>query len=91
MARYVSILIAGLFVLLIAGAWRLRKRRAVPGPAAAGALHDMLNADQRAAVEVIVERRAAARDPEDRNGAATAGGTAASTAGAEFRDRATRG
>jgi hypothetical protein len=68
MARYVSTLIAGLFILLIVGAWRLRKRRAVPGPAAAGALHEMLNTDQRAAVEVIVERRAAARDREDRDG-----------------------
>jgi hypothetical protein len=31
-------------------------------------IHDLLNQDRRAAVEVIVEERAAERDPEDRDG-----------------------
>jgi hypothetical protein len=38
------------------------------GAAAAGTLYDMLNEDKRNAVEIIVEERAGARDPEDRDG-----------------------
>ena len=39
-----------------------------PGPAAAGAIYDLLNQDKRNAVEIIVEDKAAARDPEDADG-----------------------
>ena len=39
-----------------------------PGPAAAGAVYDLLNQDKRNAIELIVEDRAAARDPEDADG-----------------------
>jgi hypothetical protein len=39
-----------------------------PGPAAAGAIYDLLNQDKRNAVEIIVEEKAAARDPEDADG-----------------------
>ena len=35
---------------------------------AAGSIYDLLNEDKRHAVEVVVEERAAARDPEDRDG-----------------------
>ena len=35
---------------------------------ASGAVYDMLNEDKRNAVEIIVEERAGARDPEDRDG-----------------------
>ena len=33
-----------------------------------GSLDDWLNEDKRKAVEIIVEKRAGARDPEDRDG-----------------------
>jgi hypothetical protein len=45
---------------------RGRKKRV--GSAAAGAVYDMLNEDRRRAIEIIVEDKAAARDPEDRDG-----------------------
>jgi hypothetical protein len=45
-----------------------RRRRNHVGPAAAGSIYDMLNEDKRNAVEIVVEERAAARDPEDRDG-----------------------
>jgi len=38
------------------------------GPAAAGAVYDLLNQDKRNAIELIVEEKAAARDPEDADG-----------------------
>jgi hypothetical protein len=65
---YVSGVIGLLMLWLLIGAWRLRKRHVSPGPAAAGALQELLNEDQRAAVEIIVEGRAGQRDPEDRDG-----------------------
>lgn len=34
------------------------------GPGAAGTIYDMLNEDKRKAIEIIVEGRAEARDPE---------------------------
>ena len=46
---------------------RRRTRRRV-GPAAAGAIYDLLNEDKRKAVEIVVEQRAEARDPESRDG-----------------------
>ncbi|MFL6279990.1 MAG: hypothetical protein ACJ731_07765 [Vicinamibacterales bacterium] len=45
-----------------------RRRRRHVGAAASGAVYDMLNEDKRNAVEIIVEERAGARDPEDRDG-----------------------
>ena len=45
-----------------------RKRRRQVGAAASGTIYDMLNEDKRNAVEIIVEERAGARDPEDRDG-----------------------
>lgn len=47
---------------------RQRRRKGRVGPAASGAIYDMLNEDKRNAVEVIVEQRAEERDPEDRDG-----------------------
>jgi hypothetical protein len=38
------------------------------GPAAAGGIYEMLNEDKRRAVEIIVEERAEAQDPEDKDG-----------------------
>jgi len=45
-----------------------RRRRRHIGAAASGTVYDMLNEDKRNAVEIIVEERAGARDPEDRDG-----------------------
>jgi archaellum component FlaF (FlaF/FlaG flagellin family) len=45
-----------------------RGRRKRVGAAAAGAIYDMLNEDRRNAIEIIVEEKAAACDPEDRDG-----------------------
>ena len=56
-------------MLIVAVRKKLRSRpfRGV-GSAAVGTVYDMLNEDQRHAVEIIVEDRAGARDPEDRDG-----------------------
>ncbi len=47
---------------------RQRRRRRHVGSAAAGAIYDLLNEDKRKAVEIVVEQRAEARDPETRDG-----------------------
>ena len=39
-----------------------------PGPGVSGAIYDLLNQDKRNAIELIVEEKAAARDPEDADG-----------------------
>jgi hypothetical protein len=39
-----------------------------PGPGASGAVYDLLNQDKRNAIELIVEEKAGARDPEDADG-----------------------
>ena len=44
------------------------RRSRGPGSAAAGTIYDMLNEDKRNALEIIVEQRAEARDPEDADG-----------------------
>jgi hypothetical protein len=78
MRPYVDIVVALLLVWLIAGAWRLRKRRVTIGPAAGAAMHELLDNQRRAAIEIILEERAAERDAEDRDGnlPRLAGGTA---------------
>jgi len=58
--------LTGVFSLFMSkGALRHRQRI---GPAAMGTVYDMLNEDKRNAVEIIVEGRAEARDPEDKDG-----------------------
>jgi hypothetical protein len=59
-----------LFVLLgiVALLASIRRRSHGPGSAAAGTVYDMLNEDKRNALEIIVEERAEARDPEDADG-----------------------
>jgi hypothetical protein len=47
---------------------RSQRRRGGVGTAAAGSVYDWLNEDKRKAVEIIVEHRAEAQDPEDRDG-----------------------
>jgi hypothetical protein len=59
--------VAVLFALLYAVLYR-RMRRGRVGASSAGIVYDMLNQDRRHAVEIIVEEKAAERDPEDREG-----------------------
>jgi hypothetical protein len=47
---------------------RQRRRRRYVGSGAAGSVYDFLNEDKRKAIEIVVEERAEARDPEDREG-----------------------
>jgi MYXO-CTERM domain-containing protein len=47
---------------------RQRRRRGRLGPGGYGAVYDLLNEDRRQAIEIVVEGRAEARDPEDRDG-----------------------
>ena len=55
--------------VIVAFMWRGRGRppRRI-GSASVGTIYDMLNEDKRNAVEIIVEGRAEARDPEDADG-----------------------
>jgi hypothetical protein len=57
-------------VVLVAAVRRVRRqrRRGGVGSAAAGTIYDWLNEDKRNAVEIVVEARAEARDPEDADG-----------------------
>ena len=55
-------------ILLVIVAFSQRRRRRNVGAAGAGSIYDMLNEDKRKAVEIVVEERAGARDPEDRDG-----------------------
>ena len=59
-------LVAVVLVIVAFSAQR-RSRRDI-GAAASGSIYDMLNEDKRNAVEIVVEERAGARDPEDRDG-----------------------
>jgi len=59
------------FVLLIVVAIQkvfTRRHRGSVGTGAAGAYYDMLNKDQREAIEIIAEKRAEKQDPETRDG-----------------------
>jgi hypothetical protein len=57
-------------ILLIVAVRRAQKQRRTGGigSGAAGIVYDMLNEDKRHAIEIIVEERAEARDPEDKDG-----------------------
>ncbi len=68
MKYYLAAVIWLLAIWLVAGAWRLRKKRVSVGPGAGGAMFELLDDQRRAALEIIAEDRAAERDPEDRDG-----------------------
>jgi hypothetical protein len=56
-------------ILLVAVLFtRQRRRRHRISAGGAGTVYDWLNEDKRNAIEIIVEERAEARDPEDRDG-----------------------
>ena len=60
-----------LLLLFVAGFVKMRRRRAGTfnvGAGAMGAVYDLLNQDRRNAIEIIVEEKAEARDPEDADG-----------------------
>jgi hypothetical protein len=64
------VVLAGIVVLILRGR-RTRGSNRRPGgigSAAVGTVYDMLNEDKRKAVEIIVEGRAEARDPEHADG-----------------------
>jgi hypothetical protein len=58
------LLYAIFFVLIAMIGWRLRQRRGRVGAAAVGSVYEMLNEEKRNAIEIIVEDKAAERDPE---------------------------
>ena len=62
-------IMAGLIaVLLVSVLFARLRRRSRPGSAAVGAVYELLNEDKRNAIEIILEQRAEARDPEDKEG-----------------------
>jgi hypothetical protein len=69
-AKTVWALVILAFVVLVFT--RARKghgsRPSRPGAGAYGAVYDLLNQDKRNAIELIVEDKAEARDPEDADG-----------------------
>jgi hypothetical protein len=64
----VWVVVLVVFALLVLRRKRGARRYRRAGPGTAGAVYGLLNEDRRKAVEIIVEERAAARDPEDKDG-----------------------
>ena len=62
----VAVVLVGLILLVLRVVSRPGNRRVSrgPGAGAAGAVYDMQNEDKRRAIEIIVEGRAEATDPE---------------------------
>lgn len=69
-AKIVWALVILIFVVVVFVQARKRpgSRQPMPGAGAYGAIYDLLNQDKRNAIELIVEDKAAARDPEDADG-----------------------
>ena len=61
-------LVAIVVLVLAVRNTRRRRGRFGVGAAGAGVIYDMLNEDKRRAIEIIVEEKAEARDPEDKDG-----------------------
>jgi hypothetical protein len=70
---WVVVLLAIVGVLVTLASSKGGSGHSGPGPGAAGAVYDLLNQDKRNAIELIVEEKAGARDPEDAEGKPTAG------------------
>lgn len=63
-ATWLVAIVAGVAVFALI----VRRRPARAGSAAAGTIYDLLHEDKRKALEIIVEERAEARDPEHADG-----------------------
>ena len=63
-----GLIVLALVVVIVLRPVVTRRGRSRLGPAAVGSVYDMLNKDKRQAVEIVVEERAEARDPEDAEG-----------------------
>jgi hypothetical protein len=61
-------LVAVVILVIAVRKMRHTRGRLGVGSAGAGAVYDMLNEDKRRAIEIIVEEKAEARDPEDKDG-----------------------
>ena len=60
-------------LFLVAAVVRMRRKKHGArtfdvGPGAMGSVYDLLNEDKRNAIEIILEEKAEARDPEDKDG-----------------------
>lgn len=69
--QFAGIIALAMSVLLVVVAVRrvfTRRGRASIGPAAVGTFYDMLSHDKREAIQIVIEERAEARDPEDADG-----------------------
>ena len=64
----VLVFVVAVFVRLKGHRRGERPRRRGPGAGAAGAVYELLNEDRRRALEIIVEERAEATDPEHKDG-----------------------
>ena len=67
MAAAIWLIAVVILIIAVRKARRTRGRLGV-GSAGAGVIYDMLNEDKRRAIEIIVEEKAEARDPEDKDG-----------------------
>jgi len=63
-----AVVVAATVVLVISVLIIRLRGRGRPGAGASGAVYELLNEDKRKAIEIIVEQRAAARDPEHKDG-----------------------
>jgi hypothetical protein len=61
-------LVAVLLLAIAVRKMRQTRGRLGVGVGGAGAVYAMLNEDKRRAIEIIVEEKAEARDPEDKDG-----------------------
>lgn len=62
------VILIGVVIVIVAGFQKRGASRSSPGAGAYGAVYDLLNEDKRRAIELIVEHKAEARDPEDADG-----------------------
>ena len=72
---FAFLILAGVIVVVVSAYRRRGDGGSLrPGPGAYGSVYDLLNEDKRRAVEIIVEEKAEARDPERVTGKPRAGG-----------------
>ena len=71
MAQAIWGIVVLLFLVVAVVQMRRKKHRVRTfdvGPGAMGSVYDLLNEDKRNAIEIILEEKAEARDPEDKDG-----------------------